>query len=446
MKHVATLISSLLLSAILPLAHGAYAAEKPNIIFIMVDDMGYHDLGCYGSKTILTPNLDRLAAQGMRFTDCYSGATVCAPARSTLMTGMHFGHTPVRGNSGGVPLFPEDVTVAEVLKKASYATGAFGKWGLGNQGKDGAAERQGFDVFFGYYNQWHAHTYYTHLFRNSEKVELKGRYTHHAIFDETIKFIKEHHDKPFFLYCPWTPPHAAYQIPEDEPAWALYKDKPWDHAARGAAAMDSMRDRQVGEIVELLQELKIYEKTIIFFTSDNGAAKRFDGVHNSCGSMQGHKRSLHEGGIRVPMIAHWSGRITPGTVSDFPWYFPDVMPTFSEMAGVGDEVPEGIDGISVLPTLLGKGDQKQRDYLYWEHGKTRAVRSGKWKGLLKGGELQLFDLSVDIAEKNDLAADHPDISKRLTGYMDEAHAEPRSQKDDGKYTGRASKKKAARKR
>ena len=171
-------------------------AKFPNIIFIMVDDMGYHDLGCYGSKTISTPNIDRMAKEGIRFTDCYSGDTVCASARSTLMTGYHKGHTPVRGNSGGIPLFPEDVTVAEVLKKAGYVTGGFGKWGLGNQGKDGAAERQGFDLFYGYYNQWHAHTYYTHLFRNSKKVDLDGRYTHHAIFDETIKFIKNNKDKP----------------------------------------------------------------------------------------------------------------------------------------------------------------------------------------------------------------------------------------------------------
>jgi len=436
------LLCSLLFSQVPPIAQRGHAAEKPNVIFIMVDDMGYHDLGCYGSKTILTPNLDRLAGQGMRFTDCYSGATVCAPARSTLMTGLHFGHTPVRGNSGGVPLFPEDVTAAEVLKKAGYATGAFGKWGLGNQGKDGAAERQGFDVFFGYYNQWHAHTYYTHLFRNSEKVELNGRYTHHAIFDETIKFIRDNYKKPFFLYCPWTPPHAAYQIPEDEPARALYKDKPWDHSARCAAAMDSMMDRQIGEIVALLKELKIYEKTIIFFTSDNGAAKRFDGVHNSCGVMQGFKRSLHEGGIRVPMIVHWPGKIKPGTVSDLPWYFPDVMPTLAEIAGVADQVPDGIDGISVLPTLLGTDGQKQRDYLYWEHGGTRAVRSGKWKGLLKKDTLQLFDLSVDMAEKNDLADKHPDIAARLKKYTEEAHAEPRSQKDDGKYTGRPPKTKS----
>ena len=412
--------------------------QLPNIIFIMVDDMGYHDLGCYGSKTIHTPNIDRMAAEGLRFTDCYSGDTVCASSRSTLMTGLHKGHTPVRGNSGGIPLFPEDITIAEVLKKAGYLTGGFGKWGLGNQGKDGAAERQGFDVFYGYYNQWHAHTYYTHLFRNSEKVELNGRYTHHAIFDETIQFIKDRKDKPFFLYCPWTPPHAAYQIPEDEPAWALYRDKPWGKDAKVAAAMDSMMDRQVGEITALLKKLKIYDNTLMFFTSDNGAAKRFDGVHNSCGVMQGHKRSLNEGGIRVPMVVRWPGKIKPGTVSKQPWYFPDVMPTLAEIAGVSREVPKGIDGISILPTLLAKGTQKQHEYMYWQYG-VRAVRSGKWKGIGKGGKLHLYDLSKDMAEKNELSAQYPEIAARLKNYITIGYREPRSQKDDGKYTGKPKK-------
>jgi len=337
---------------------------RPNFIVIFIDDMGYHDLGCFGSKTILTPNIDKMCAEGMKFTNCYSGDTVCAPARSTLMTGYHKGHTPVRGNSGGIPLVPGDVTIAEVLKMAGYATGGFGKWGLGNQGKDGAAERQGFDLFFGYYNQWHAHTYYTHLFRNSEKVELHGRYTHHAIYDETIEFIKENKDRPFFCYCPWTPPHAAYQIPEDEPAWAIYKDKPWPNNARVAAAMDSMMDRQVGEILALLAELGIDDNTIVFFTSDNGAAQRFDGIHNSCGKMKGHKRSMNEGGIRVPMVVRWPGKIKAGSVSDLPWYFPDVMPTLAELANVSAEVPGDVDGISIVPTLLGEGKQRQREYLY----------------------------------------------------------------------------------
>ncbi|MBL7221062.1 MAG: arylsulfatase [Phycisphaerae bacterium] len=411
-------------------------ARKPNIIFIMVDDMGYHDLGCFGSKTILTPNIDKMCAEGVKFTDCYSGDTVCAPARSTLMTGLHKGHTPVRGNSGGIPLRPEDVTVAEVLKKAGYATGAFGKWGLGNQGKDGAAERQGFDLFFGYYNQWHAHTYYTHLFRNSVKVELDGRYTHHAIFDETIKFIKANKDRPFFCYCPWTPPHAAYQIPDDEPAWAMYKDKPWkDKSAKVVAAMDSMMDRQVGEILALLKELKIDDNTIVFFTSDNGAAKRFDGIHNSCGKMKGHKRSMNEGGIRVPMVVRWPGKIKPGQVSDLPWYFPDVMPTLAELGGVSKEVPKNVDGISIAATLLGEGEQKKHEYLFWSSG-SHAVRMGKWKGIGKGGKIRLYDLSKDIGEANDVAAEHPDIVKKISEIMETEWVAPRKQVDDGKYTGR----------
>ena len=419
------------------LAAPLFAADKPNIIFIMVDDMGYHDLGCYGSKTIQTPNLDRMAREGLRFTDCYSGDTVCASARSTLMTGTHKGHTPVRGNSGGIPLFPDDVTVAEVLKKAGYVTGGFGKWGLGNQGKDGAAERQGFDTFFGYYNQWHAHTYYTHLFRNSEKVELDGRYTHHAIYDEAVKFIKMNKDKPFFLYCPWTPPHSAYQIPEDEPAWQIYKDKPWGKDARVAAAMDTMMDRQVGEIIALLKELGIDDNTIIFFTSDNGAAKRFDGVHNSSGTMRGFKRSLNEGGIRVPMIVRWPAQIKAGRESDLPWYFPDVMPTLAELAGVSDHVPATTDGLSVVPTLLDKGEQKRHDYLFWQFGGSKAVRAGNWKGLLgKSGKLQLYDLAKDRGERNGLASKHPDVAARLAGYIKAAYDEPRSQKDDGKYTGK----------
>lgn len=423
----------------------AKPARKPNIIFIMVDDMGYHDLGCYGSKTIKTPNLDRMCKEGMKFTDCYSGAAVCAPARSTLMTGTHMGHTSVRGNSGGIPLHPDDVTVAKVLKKAGYMNGGFGKWGLGNQGMASAAERQGFDLFYGYYNQWHAHTYYTHLFRNSEKVELNGRYTHHAIYDETIDFIKKAgaSGKPFFCYCPWTPPHAAYEIPEDEPAWQLYKNKPWDHPEKCAAAMDSMMDRQVGEIINLLKKLKIDDNTIIFFTSDNGASKRFEGVHNSCGKMSKGKGSMNEGGLRVPMLVRWPGRIKPGQVSNLPWYFPDVMPTLAELAGVSGEVPKNIDGISVVPTLLGTGKQKKHEYLYWARQISKketepssaAVRMGKWKALRNKGKVSLFDLSNDIGETNDLASKHPDIAAKLTKIMEDAWVAPRAQVDDGIYHG-----------
>lgn len=426
-----TLIVSFQSCSNLPKPH----AQKPNIIFIMVDDMGYYDLGCYGSKTIKTPHIDKMCAEGLKFTQCYSGDTVCASARSTLMTGTHKGHTPVRGNSGGIPLFPSDVTIAEVLKKAGYATGGFGKWGLGNQGKPGAAENQGFDVFYGYYNQWHAHTYYTHLFHNSKKVNENKRYTQYSIFEESIKFIKANKEKPFFLYCPWTPPHSKYEIPESDESWQLYKDKPWSKEAKVAAAMDSMIDRHVGEILKILKEFNIDDKTIVFFTSDNGAAKRFDTVHHSCGKMQGHKRSLHEGGIRVPMIVRWPGKITAGSTSDFPWYFPDVMPTLAELASISNEVPQNIDGISIVPTLLGKGQQKQHEYMFWDFRNMRAVRQGPWKVLRKGNKIFLFDISKDLAEKNDLSQKYPDILKKLSPYLTSAYKEPRSQKDDGKYSG-----------
>ncbi len=442
---------ALLLAWPLGASAGESPATRPNIIFIMVDDMGYGDLGCYGGKMIHTPQIDKMASEGIRFTDCYSGDSVCAPARSTLMTGYHIGKAPIRGNNGGTPLFPEDVTVAEVLKKAGYVTGGFGKWGLGNEGSIGAAEKQGFDTFFGYYNQVHAHDYYTsHLFRNSERVELEGpehnvisygkrekrtgKYAHYAIFEETVKFIREsaQSGKPFFCYAPWTPPHSKMDIPEDDPAWALYKDKPWDpEKAKVVAAMDTMVDRQVGEILSLLEELGIAENTIVFFASDNGASRAYPGLLDSSGKLKGYKNKYTEGGIRVPMVVRWPGKIEAGRESSLPWYFPDVMATLAELAGVSNEVPEDTDGISVVPTLLGKGDQKKHDYLFWK----KAIRMGKWKGLGKPGELALYDLSSDIGETNDLAAKHPDIVAKLTELMEKAWIEPRSQEPDGKNTG-----------
>ena len=442
---------------------GAFAGDtkRPNIVYIMVDDMGWADPSCYGNQAINTPRLDAMAREGMRFTQAYSGCVVSAPARSCLMTGFHMGHTSVRLNTGGVPLRSEDVTVAELLRKAGYATGGFGKWGLGNQGKKGAAERHGFDVFFGYYNQWHAHSYYTHLFRNSVKVELNGRYTHYAVYDETIKFIKANKDRPFFCYAPWTLPHGPYVIPEDDPAWAIYKDKPWKRDAKVVAAMDTMIDTQVGQIFDLLKKLKIDDNTIVFFTSDNGGARRFEGTHNSIGQMKGHKRSMHEGGIRVPMIVRWPGRIQAGAVSDLAWYFPDVMATLAELAGVSGEVPKDTDGISIVPTLLGKGEQKQHECMYWDDtwyhneglrmGKWKGIRRngkfevnpntaehrGKWKGMKhESGEIEVYDLSKDIGEKDNLADEYPDIAKKLGELMDKAWTEPRSQEDDGVYTGK----------
>ena len=434
----------------------AAAKEKPNIVFIIVDDMGYYDLGCYGSKTIQTPHIDRMAAEGMRFTDAYSGATVCAPARSTLMTGYHMGHTSVRGNSGGIPLLAEDMTVAEVLKRAGYATGGFGKWGLGDVGTDGVPEKQGFDVFFGYYHQVHAHSYYTpYLWRNSERVPLPGneggkrsQYSHHVIYDEAIKFIRASKDRPFFCYCPWTPPHAKYEFPQDDPAWALYKDKDWPNDAKVAAAMDSMMDRQVGEIIALLEELGLDSKTLIFFCSDNGAAKRFNGTHNSCGKMKGFKRSMQEGGIRTPMVVRWPGKIRAGAVSDFAWYFPDVMPTLAELAGAGRHVPKGIDGISIVPTLLGQAaagrKQTPHDYLFWQHGNVRAARMGKWKAIRRStrkkkpgaAPVELYDLSADLGESNNLAAQHPDVAGKMADILEKAYTPPRPQGEPKKPKGK----------
>ena len=415
----------------------------------MVDDMGYCDLGCFGSKTIKTPNLDRMAAEGMRFTDAYSGATVCAPARSTLMTGYHMGHTSVRGNSGGIPLLAADVTVAEVLEKAGYATGGFGKWGLGEVGTGGVPEKQGFDVFFGYYHQVHAHDYYTpYLWRNSQRVPLPGntggkqqQYTQNEIFRETIKFIRRNTGRPFFCYLPWTPPHGKYQFPKHDPAWKLYADKDWSNDAKVVAAMDTMVDRQVGKLFALLKELGLDEKTIVFFCSDNGAARRFDRSHKSCGPMTGSKRSMYEGGIRTPMIVRWPGKIKPGAVSDLPWYFPDVMPTLAELAGAAAEVPGDIDGISIVPTLLGAEaagrEQKKHQYLFWMHGNTRAARMGRWKALSgRGGKLALYDLSKDIGEKNNLADKEPAIAKRMKQILQEAYTPPRPQKEPARVGGK----------
>jgi len=433
------------------LSAGQTPVMRPNIVFIIVDDMGYCDLGCYGSKTIHTPNIDRMAAEGARFTDAYSGATVCAPARSTLMTGYHMGHTSVRGNSGGIPLLDKDVTVAEVLKKAGYATGGFGKWGLGEVGTAGVPEKQGFDLFFGYYHQVHAHYYYTpYLWRNSKRVPLPGnegkkktQYTHNEIFRETLNFIRGNKDRPFFCYAPWTLPHGRYEFPKDDPAWAMYKDKPWPNDAKVVAAMDTMVDRHVGELVKLLKELDLDSNTIAFFCSDNGAARRFDGVHNSCGPMRGFKRSLYEGGIRTPMIVRWPGKIKAGVVSDLQWYFPDVMPTLAELAGATQHVPSGIDGISIVPTLLGGQaagrKQKKHDYLYWEHGNLRAVRMGNWKAVLrlkKGQKTQLYDLSKDIGEKNNIAVQQPDIAAKLGAIMHQAHTPPRLQREPKRIGGR----------
>ncbi len=436
-----SLIRSLCLGAILAFAAQVYAAP-PNIIYIMADDLGYGDLGCYGQKDIQTPHLDRMAAQGLRFTQCYAGSTVCAPSRSCLMTGQHTGHTWVRGNKR-VPLRPKDVTVAEVLQQAGYTTGIIGKWGLGEPDTTGIPNRQGFDVWFGYLNQRHAHNYYPdYLWRNEQKVPLEGNvvhmnvatkrthYSHDLFAEEALTFLDTHKDERFFLYLALTIPHAnneagvfGMEVPDDAP----YSRKPWPEAQRNHAAMITRMDRDIGRLLERLRTLGIDRDTIVFFTSDNGPHAEGGGhpkFFNSSGPLRGYKRDLYEGGIRVPMIVRWPGTIEAGRVSDQPWAFWDFLPTASELAGA--ETPHDIDGISILPTLLDKGTQKQHDYFYWEFhegGCRQAVRLDDYKAVRHNPDraIELYDLSRDLGETTDIAAKHPEIIERAARIMTDAH-------------------------
>jgi arylsulfatase A-like enzyme len=427
------------------LAGSKKKAKKPNIIFIMADDMGYGDLGCYGQKHIQTPNIDRLAEEGTRFTDCYTGSAVCAPSRSVLMTGRHTGHTRVRGNMGKaggtlvldngspqrrVPLEAEDVTVAEVLKQVGYVTGITGKWGLGEPDTTGVPNRQGFDEWLGYLNQRRAHTYYPpYLWQNEKKLILEGnkdgrreQYSHDMFTDFALSFIRRHKAEPFFLYLPYTVPHAKYEIPSTEP----YTDKPWPADARVHAAMITRLDADVGRIMTLLKKLTIDEQTLVFFCSDNGAAKRWKGIFDSSGPLRGHKSDLYEGGIRTPMIVRWPGRVPAGKTSDAVWYFADLLPTLAELADV--KPPSNIDGISILPALLGRQQKTSDRFLYWEfHGGKfqQAVRRRNYKAvrLAPGKPLELYDLNKDIAEKHNIAAEHPDVITRIEEYLKTARTD-----------------------
>jgi len=383
-------------------------AKKPNIIYIMLDELGYFELSCMGNKYLETPNIDRMATEGMRFTQALAGAPVCAPTRSVLMTGQHTGHR-----------------------------------GCGDRGTTGAPEIHGFDIFFGYYHQVHAHSYFpNYLIRSGEKVPLEGntgdfyqgkQFAHYLIFDESIKFIRENKDKPFFCYCAWTPPHGRWGIPEDEPSWQLFKDKPWTAKSRMPndvkvyAAMVNMCDRQIGQIFALLKELKIDDNTIVFVCGDNGGARYFNHFFDSNGDFRGQKGNLYEGGLRIPMIVRWPGRIKAGVVSDHLWYFPDVMPTLAELAEV--KPPENIDGISIVPTLLGESaagrKQSKHEFLYWEYRGQTAVRMGNFKAVEPGQNkpFELYDLRKDIGEQNNIADKHPEILGKMKMYAKQAHTE-----------------------
>lgn len=408
-------------------------SSKPNIIFIMADDLGVYDLGCYGQKEILTPNIDRLAVEGTRFTQCYTGSAVCAPSRSVLMTGRHTGHTRVRGNSGivggvgpqrRVPLEPEDVTVAEVLKQAGYTTGITGKWGLGEPETDGVPTRQGFDEWFGYLNQQHAHSYYPeYLWHNETRVVLEGnldgkrqQYSHDLMTDFALQFINKHHGRPFFLYLAWTIPHQKYEVPSLEP----YEGKPWDQDARVHAAMITRMDKHLGQIMDLLKQRAIDERTLVFFCSDNGAARRWEGTFDSCGPLRANKGAPYEGGLRTPMIARWPGRVPAGTISDCVWYFADFLPTAAEVAGV--DPPQNLDGVSLLPTLLGRTQKLDERFLYWElpwGGFRQAVRRGDWKAVrpAPGKPLELYHLGNDPGEQHDVAAQHAEVVRMFEDYL-----------------------------
>ncbi len=433
----------------------AYAAEavKPNVVFIMADDLGYGDVGCYGQRRFETPNIDRLAAEGMRFTQHYAGCTVCAPSRCSLMTGMHTGHAFIRGNrevkpEGQWPMPAEITTLAELFQEAGYSTGMFGKWGLGAPGTEGDPMSQGFDTFFGYNCQRIAHRYDAeYLWENDTKIPVSpSAYSHDLIADRALSFIRDHQDEPFFCYMPLTIPHAAMQVPEEDAApfrakWPEFEDTIGRYAGTEVvnpiarfAGMVTRMDRTVGHVLDLLSSLGLDERTLVIFTSDNGPHE--EGGHNpeffdSNGPLRGVKRDLYEGGIRVPMLARWPGTIAPGVETDQVSAFWDVLPTCGAIAGF--ESPEGVDGISFLPTLLGEPNaQVQHEYLYWEfheRGGKQAVRKGNWKAVRlnvtknRDSRIELYDLSSDLGEEHDVADAHPEVVAEMNRLFHEARTE-----------------------
>ena len=405
---------------------------KPNIIYILLDDAGIGDFSAYGCKYGVTPNIDRLATEGMKFTRAYSGSAVCAPSRMVLMTGQHTGHILRRANQSKVGLLAlpaGQITVARMLQNAGYATGGFGKWGLGNPETTGVAEKQGFDVFFGYYDQKHAHNHYTdYLIRNSVKVPIQqsgkhtwADYAPTRIANETLNFIEQNKDRPFFCYAAWTPPHGDYVIPENP----VFAGKAWPEEIKSYAAMVALADRDVGRVMQKLKDLGIDDRTLVIFSSDNGANPEFIEPLGSTGGLRGHKRMLYEGGTRAPLIVRWPGKIQPGTTSDLLTAFVDFLPTAAELSGL--PAPKGIDGHSIVPTLLGKGQQTQHESLYFEIYEPyfqQAVRLGDWKGYRLGTKapLELYDLKADPVEKQNIAAAHPDIVRKIEAIMKAEHS------------------------
>jgi len=463
-------------------ACAAGARRPPNVVFIVADDLGYGEVGAYGQDKIRTPSIDRIAREGMRFTDHYSGSPVCAPSRCVLLTGLHTGHAYIRDNDemgwrgdvwrdpeleGQRPILEGTYTIGTLFQNAGYVTGAIGKWGLGGPGSTGEPNRQGFDHWYGYLCQRVAHNYYpTHLWRNGEKDILEGNeyfyphqrlpedadpedpasyaayaggdYSMDLMAEEARAFVRDHADEPFFLYLPFPVPHASLQVPED--SLAEYADAFSETPYRGDqgylphrkpraayAAMVTRMDREIGSILDLLDELGLTENTLVLFSSDNGPT--FNGgtdseFFESAAGLRGLKTQLYEGGIRVPFVARWPGRIPAGTVSDLPSAFWDFLPTFADLTG--QILPVETDGVSILPTLKGRpGDQEDREYLYWEFQGRQAVRMGDWKAYRRAadGDFELYDLANDRSETMNLAAENPEIVDRIQGIMREARTE-----------------------
>jgi len=441
-------VTTALLSVTLPTE--TQAADRPNIIFVLADDLGYGDLGCYGQKRIQTPHLDQMAAEGMRFTDFYAGSTVCAPSRCVLMTGYHTGHAFIRGN-GKDNLRPTDVTIAKLLQQAGYATCLAGKWGLGQEGSTGVPTKQGFDYFYGYLDQSMAHNYYpSFLVRNEQRIPLRNvvphegkygqgvasekiEYSHDLVMNEALGFIDRNKQRPFFLYLALTIPHANNEAGDrgmEVPELGDYAKLDWPEAQKGHAAMITRMDTDIGKLIDRLQVLGIDENTLILFSSDNGPHREGGNdpdFNHSQGPLNGIKRSLTEGGIRVPTIARWPGTIEKGATTHFAGAFWDLLPTFADLAGVASGVPDDIDGISFVPTLQGDDSaQKKHEVLYWafyEGDGAQAARKGDWKAVQQpyDSPIRLYDLSKDLGEQHDISDDHPKVVAEMQQLMDEAY-------------------------
>jgi arylsulfatase A-like enzyme len=427
----------------------AQAPRKPNIVWIMLDDLGYGEFGCYGQKLIQTPNVDRFAGQSIRYTDCYAGGAVCAPSRSVLMTGLHTGHTSVRANAGTIPLRadPEDRTVAQLLHGAGYRTALYGKWGLGDLGSAGTPDKKGFDEYYGFLHQVHPHNHFTDfLWRNGKKEILAGnrdgkktQYANDLIADAAVEFVgRQKAGQPYFLYYSSTLPHGDFEVPDTAP----YTGRDWPAIEKTYAAMITRADRHVGAVLDAIRKSGDEENTVVFVTSDNGAPTGTDHkveFFRSNGPLRGVKGQLYEGGIRIPMMVRWPGKVKAGSVSDLPWTFADFLPTAATLAGAAE--PGNLDGVSLVDAFRSgatAGDRPARN-LYWEfygfdaaQGELRkntlaqAARSGEWKAVKRpGAAMELYNLKSDVGESAEVSAKRPDVAERLRAYLASAHVEPR---------------------